>query len=168
MQTPRYNPRFRRFVRDVFVHTPVVKVSILLIVSWIAFSTGVYYAEQQAEAPTIETFGEALYWGIAAFSTAGIADTPSSGLAQLIGGTWIVIGSILFFGSIVATVTTYFMRPVQRPHRRIIDTIEYNLEQVTDLSVDELELLQETVDSLIQHVEHLRKTQDGDEDKSDG
>lgn len=168
MQQVKYNPRFRRFVRDVFVHTPVVKVSILLIVLWIAFSTGVYYAEQQVEDPAIETLGEAFYWGIAAFSTAGIADTPSSGLAQLIGGTWIVIGSILFFGSIVATVTMYFMRPVQRPHRRIIDTIEYNLEQVTDLTVDELELLQETVDSLIQHVEHLRKTQAEEEDEPDG
>ena len=30
---------------------------------------------------------------MAAFSTAGIADTPASGTAQLIGGAWIVAGS---------------------------------------------------------------------------
>jgi voltage-gated potassium channel len=64
----------------------------------------------------------------------------------------------LFFGTIVATVTTYFMRPMQRPHKKIIDTIEYNLEQLEDLSIDELDLLRETVDTLIVHVERLKQT----------
>jgi voltage-gated potassium channel len=76
----------------------------------------------------------------------------------LIGGIWIVLGSVLFFGTIVATVTTYFMRPMQRPHKKIIDTIEYNLEQLEDLSVDELDLLKETVDTLIVHVERLKES----------
>jgi voltage-gated potassium channel len=48
------------------------------------------------------------------------------------------------------------MRPMQRPHKKIIDTIEYNLEQLEDLSIDELDLLKETVDTLITHVEHLK------------
>ena len=80
-------------------------------------------------------------------------------MAQLIGGVWIVIGSVLFFGGIVATITTYFMRPMQRPHKRIIDTIEYNLEQLNDLSIEELNLLRETVDTLIAHVEQIKETQ---------
>lgn len=53
----------------------------------------------------------------------------------------------------MATVTAYFMRPLQRPSKQIIDTIEYNLEQLDDLSVDELEVLKETTDSLIEHIE---------------
>ena len=87
--------------------------------------------------------------------------TPGYGrdFAKLIGGIWIIIGSVLFFGTIVATVTTYFMRPMQRPHKKIIETIEYNLEQLDDLSVDELDLLKETVDTLIVHVEHLKEKQ---------
>jgi len=48
---------------------------------------------------------------------------------------------------------------MQRPHKRIIDTIEYNLEQLDNLTVDELDLLKETVDALIVHVEHLKKKQ---------
>ena len=84
-----------------------------------------------------------------------------SGTGRLIGGLWIVIGSVLFFGAIVATVTSYFMRPLQRPHKQIIDTIEYNLEQLHDLSLDELDLLKETVDGLIVHVEHLKERQSG-------
>ncbi|MEZ5572732.1 MAG: hypothetical protein R3E64_11985 [Halioglobus sp.] len=100
-----------------------------------------------------------MYWGIAAFSTAGIADTPVSGLAKLVGGVWIVVGSMLFFGTIVATITTYFMRPMQRPHKRIIETIEINLEQLGDLTLDELDLLRETIDTLIIHVERIKKAQ---------
>jgi voltage-gated potassium channel len=123
------------------------------------FSAGVYLAEQGIEGTSIDSYGKALYWGIAAFSTAGIADAPVSSTAQLVGGLWIVLGSVLFFGTIVATVTTYFMRPMQRPHKRIIDTIEYNLEQLDDLTVDELDLLKETVDTLIGHVERLKKKQ---------
>jgi len=106
---------------------------------------------------TITSYGEALYWGIAALSTAGIADKPQSGPSQIIGGIWIVLGSILFFGTIVATVTTYFMRPLQRPARRIIDTIEYHLEQLDDLSLEELDLLKGTIDTLILHMEHLKE-----------
>jgi voltage-gated potassium channel len=131
----------------------------LLIALWLIFCAGMYYAEMGIEGAAIQSYGDALYWGVAAFSTAGIADGPMSGAAQLIGGLWIVIGSMLFFGTIVATITTYFMRPMQRPHKRIIDTIEYNLEQLGDLSVDELDLLKETVDTLISHVERIKKKQ---------
>ncbi|MDH5790497.1 MAG: two pore domain potassium channel family protein, partial [Nitrospinota bacterium] len=56
-------------------------------------------------------------------------------------------------------ITTYFMRPMQRPAKKIIDTIEYNLEQLNDLSIDELDLLKETVDTLIIHVEKLKEKQ---------
>ena len=131
----------------------------LLIILWLIFSAGLYLAEHNIEGAAITSYGKALYWGIAAFSTAGIADTPKSSIAQLLGGIWIVIGSVLFFGTIVATVTTYFMRPMQRPHKKIIDTIEYNLEQLNDLTIDELDLLKETVDTLIVHVEHLKEKQ---------
>jgi len=149
--------RFKRFIKDISVHTPFTKMVLLLIVLWLTFSAGLYLAEQGIEGASIDSYGKALYWGVAAFSTAGIADTPISSVAKLIGGLWIVLGSVLFFGTIVATVTTYFMRPMQRPHKKIIDTIEYNLEQLDDLTVDELDLLKKTVDTLIIHVEHLKK-----------
>jgi voltage-gated potassium channel len=139
--------RFKRFVDDIFIHTPFVKMIFLLISLWLIFSAGLYTAEH------------GIYWGIAAFSTAGIADTPVSGISQIIGGIWIVAGSALFFGTIVATITTYFMRPLHRPAKQIIDTIEYNLEQLDDLSIEELDLLKKTTDGLILHMEHLKKKQ---------
>jgi voltage-gated potassium channel len=159
MKNTRPNARFRRFLKDVSTHTPFTGMVILLIALWLLFSGGVYFAERSVDGTTIHSYGEALYWGVAAFSTAGIADTPKSGMALVIGGLWIVIGSGLFFGTIVATITTYFMRPMQRPHKKIIDTIEYNLEQLDDLTLDEIDLLKETIDTLIAHVERLKERQ---------
>ena len=147
----------KKFIRDVVLHTPVVKMAFLLVVLWMLFSAGIYFGERGVEGTTITSYGKALYWGVAAFSTAGIADMPANSISETIGALWIVLGSILFFGAIVATVTAYFMRPLQRPSKQIIDTIEYNLEQLDDLSIEELELLKETTDSLILHVERLKE-----------
>lgn len=151
--------RFKRFIKDIYVHTPITKMVLLLIVLWLMFSAGMYFTEQGIEGTSVHSYGDALYWGVAAFSTAGIANAPVSSNGKIVGGLWIVLGSVLFFGTIVATITTYFMRPMQRPHKKIIDTIEYNLEQLDDLTVDELDLLKETVDTLIGHVEHLKDKQ---------
>lgn len=148
--------RSRKFISDVLEHTPILKMAFLLIVLWMIFAAGLYFGERGAEGTSITSYGRALYWGIAAFSTAGIADMPVNGVSELIGAIWIVIGSMLFFGAIVATITAYFLRPMQRPSKQIIDTIEYNLEQLDDLSIEELELLKETTDSLIEHVERLK------------
>ena len=152
--------RRRKFIRDVLIHTPLLKMTFLLLALWMLFSAGLYFAEQGAEGTTITSYGRALYWGIAAFSTAGIADMPVNGLSEIIGGVWIILGSMLFFGAIVATITAYFLRPLQRPSKQIVDTIEYNLEQLDDLSVEELEVLKNTTDSLIEHMERLKLKQE--------
>ena len=161
MKKTRQNAKNRsaRFIRDVLTHTPIANLALLLLVLWMLFAAGLYFSESGAQGSSITSYGRALYWGIAAFSTAGIADTPVNGLSQVIGGIWIIVGSLLFFGTIVATVTAYFMRPLQRPSNRIVETIEYNLEQLDDLTVDELEMLKSTTDTLIEHVEKLKLRQ---------
>jgi voltage-gated potassium channel len=150
--------RYEKFFSDVLIHTPFVKSIFLLLALWLLFSAALFVSETGSEASSITTYGNALYWGIAAFSTAGIADRPVTGAGEFIGGVWIVIGSMLFFGAIVSTITAYFMRPLQRPAKQIIDTIEYNLEQLDDLSIEELELLKETTDALIEHMERMKST----------
>jgi voltage-gated potassium channel len=156
---PARETAIMRYAKAMLTGTPLLRFVILLLVLWLLFSLGLYLAEQRVAEPAIASLGEALYWGVAAFSTAGIADTPASGLARLIGGTWIVVGSVIFFGIIIAAITGYFMRPMQRPVHRIVETIEYNLEHLHDLSVDELDLLRKTTDSLILHVESLKQRQ---------
>lgn len=151
-----FNKRFESFVEDILRQTPFLRLILLLTVLWFVFSGALYAAERAAGSSAVISFGDALYWGIAALSTAGIADMPASGFSKLIGGVWIIVGSVLFFGTIVGTVTAYFMRPLQRPENQIVDLIEYDLEQLDELSVDELDLLKETVDTLIEHVERIK------------
>ena len=74
---------------------------------------------------------------------------PVTAAGKALIGTWMALGSLIFFGTIVAVVTTYFMRPLQRPRKQIISTIQYNLEQLDDLSLEELEVLKETTNGLI-------------------
>lgn len=155
-------PRIARYFQEIRRRTSLVRGIGALLVLWLLFSAALYMAEIAGDDPVIDNYGEALYWGIAAFSTAGIADTPSSGLSQLIGGLWIITGSVIFFGTIVATVTGYFMRPLEHPIDQIVDTIEFNLEHLEDLSIDELDLLKKTTDTLIVHIEHLKQRQQSD------
>ena len=159
MRKAKPQARLKRFILDVTEHTPFARMVLLLVLLWLLFAAGLYLAEKGVAGSSIDSYGAALYWSVAAFTTAGIASEPVTGLARSIGGLWMIVGSVLFFGTIVATVTTYFMRPMQRPHKKIIETIEYNLEQLNELSVDELDLLKETVDTLIVHVEHLKEKQ---------
>ena len=148
--------RFRRFIGEIVNRTLFLQMVALLTLLWMAFSAAIFLVERGVEGSAIRSFGDALYWGVAALSTAGIADSPVTGASKLIGGAWIIVGSVLFFGIIVSTVTAYFMRPVQRPPDQLIESIEYSLEELDQLSVEELDLLKETVDTLIEHVEHIK------------
>lgn len=156
-QLRRSGARLRRFLRDVAGHTRIIGMVGLLVTLWLVFSVLLFTVESASEMGGVQTLTDALYWGIAAFSTAGIADTPQTNPGKIVGGIWIIVGSTIFFGTIVATITMYFMRPLQRPVRRIVDTIEYNLEQIDQLSPEELELLKKTTDTLFAHVERLHK-----------
>jgi voltage-gated potassium channel len=146
-----------RYIKSTLRETYLPHFTFALVVSWLSFATALYFAEQAADEPVISSYGEALYWGVAAFSTAGIADTPASPLSQLIGGVWIVVGSVIFFGIIVASVTGYFMHTAQHPFRRLINLIEYNLEHIQDQTLEELDLLKETTSALILHVENTKE-----------
>lgn len=146
-----------RYLKSALKDTYLLHFAALLLVLWILSATAIYFAEVQSAGSVFANFGEALYWGIAAFSTAGIADTPSSALAQLIGGVWIIIGSAIFFGIIIAAITGYFLRPVQQPFHRLINLIEYNLEHMEELSIEELDLLRDTTDALITHMERMKE-----------
>jgi len=76
MITTKRHTRFKRFIKDISVHTPFTKMIFLLIVLWLIFSTALYMAERGIDGSSINSYGEALYWGVAAFSTAGISNAP--------------------------------------------------------------------------------------------
>lgn len=137
------------FLKDLIIHTPFLQMFILLVIVWFSLSAGIYFAEYDAEGTSILTYGDALYTALAGFSTSGIAAMPVTPWGKVLCAFMMVIGSAIFFGAIVAAITVYFMRPLQRPKKQLISTIEYNLGQLEGLSIEELELLKETTDNLI-------------------
>lgn len=164
----RYGPsRMRRFSHEVAEQTPFLGLVVVLLSSWAIFAAGLYLAESGVKGSSITHYADALYWCVAAFTTAGIADRPLTGMGRALGAAWMIVGSMLFFGTIVSTITAYFFRPLQRPVSKVIDTIEYNLERMDDLSVDELELLKRTTDGLILHMEKLRKAREKEQAKAE-
>ena len=142
-------PEILRSLKGIITQTPFLQMLGVLITMWLIFSAGIYFADRGADGTTITSYGHALYCAVAAFSTAGIAAMPITTAGEVLCALWMVMGSAIFFGAIVAGVTVYFMRPLQRPTKQIISTVEYNMEQLDKLSVDELEVLKETAAGLI-------------------
>lgn len=142
-------PGFIRFLRVIVTQTPFLYMIFLLVILWLLFSAGIYFADHGASGTTINSYGDAVYVAVAGFSTSGIADMPVTTTGKVLCGIWMALGSAIFFGAIIATITTYFSRPRERPVKQIISVVEYNLEQLEKLSLEELELLKETTDGLI-------------------
>jgi len=76
--------RVRRFLKDVVAETPFARMLLVLVGLWAAFSIAMYTVERGAADGQIRTLVDAIYWGIAAFSTAGIADAPTTTAGKLI------------------------------------------------------------------------------------
>jgi voltage-gated potassium channel len=68
---------------------------------------------------------------------------------MIIGAIWSIIGTIAFFGVIIATIYAYYVDPKRRPSKAIIDALQYNLEELDDLSIDELGALRDTVTEIV-------------------
>jgi len=143
-------PEVFRFIKEIVTQTPFLPIVSVLLVLWLFFSAGMYFAERGASESMIQSYGSALYWGVTAFSTTGMADIPVTGAGHIIGSIWMVVGTIIFFGAIIASVTSYFLRPRQHPTKQIITNIQYNLGILEDLSADELETLKRTTVGLIE------------------
>jgi voltage-gated potassium channel len=150
-------PGFFRFLGDVITETPLLPLVFTWVVLWLLFSMGIYFAEV-GHASEIQTYGRALFCGVAAYSTAGISQVPQTGVGQLICGIWQTVGAALFIGIIVCTVTAYFQLPKTRPTKQITATVQYNLERLDDLSLEELETLKSASIALIEaRIEQIRR-----------
>lgn len=157
-----------RFLKAIVTQTPLVPMLSLVVVLWLLFSAGFYFADHGGSGSAIDHYGDALWWGLVAMTTMGTASIPVTGSGMIVGGIWAVLGVILFWGTIIASITSYFMRARQRPTTQIISTVQYNLEQLEDLSLDELELLKETTDGLIDaHIARLERRQSSGNDSKE-
>ena len=137
-------PGILRFLGDAATKTPLVPVILALVVLWLLFSWGIYLVEHEVN-KQISSYTHALWWGFTAMQTQGAnAPGPITTAGMVIGAIWSVFSTVAFFGVIIGTLYSYYMLPRRRPSRELIGTIQYNLEELENLSVDELEALKET------------------------
>jgi len=137
-------PAVVRFLRQIVRETPLVPLILALIVLWLLFSWGVYLAERGVN-EQINSYGYALWWCLTAMQTQGAnAPGPVTTSGIVIGAIWSILSTVAFFGVIIGSLYAYFMLPRRRPSREIISAIQYNLEELETLSVDELEALRDT------------------------
>ncbi len=137
-------PGVFRFLKQIVTETPVIPLILALIGLWLLASWGVYLAERGAN-EQINSYGYALWWTLTAMQTQGAnSPGPITAPGMIIGSIWSIFSTIAFFGVIIATLYAYFMLPRRRPSREIISSLQYNLGELENLSVDELEVLRDT------------------------
>jgi len=141
-------PGFVRFLRVIIYQTPFVPMITLFTVLWLLFSAGFYFAEHNVN-EHVTSYGQALWWSLASVETMGTPYKPITTAGHIVGGIWAILGTMLFWGTIIASITVYFSRRREGTVKQIISTVEYNLEQLEKLSLEELEILKETTDRLI-------------------
>jgi len=141
-------PGVLRFLGDVVTKTPLIPLLIILVVLWLLASWGIYLAEREGN-EQLSSYSHVLWWSFTAMQTQGAnAPGPLSAAGIAIGAFWSIFSTIAFFGVIIGTLYSYFMLPRRRPSRELIGAIQYNLEEIDKLSIDELEALKETVTRL--------------------
>jgi len=137
-------PGIFRFLRQIVTETPLVPLILALIGLWLLFSWGVYLAERGVN-EQINSYGYALWWAFTAMQTQGANNPgPITAPGMLIGGIWSIFSTVALFGVIIGSLYAYYMLPRRRPSREIVNALQYNLEQLENLSVDELEVLRDT------------------------
>ena len=142
-------PGVFRFLKQIVTETPLIPLTLALIVLWLLSSWGVYLAERGAN-EQISSYGYALWWTFTAMQTQGAnSPGPITAPGMIIGSIWSIFSTIAFFGVVIATLYAYFMLPKRRPSREIVSALQYNLEQLENLSIDELEVLRETTVQIV-------------------
>lgn len=158
-------PGVVKFIKFIFTQTPFARMIAAWVILWLIFSAGFYFAEHNANSEHVNSYGQALWWGMAAVETMGTPYKPVTTAGEVIGGIWAILGVFLLWGAVVASVTTYFARRREGTVKQIVSTLEYNLEQLEKLSLDELELLKETTDGLLDtEIKRRREVKENGED----
>ena len=151
-------PAVFRFLRQIIIETPLVPLILALIGFWLLFSWGVYLAERGVN-EQITSYGYALWWTFTAMQTQGANNPgPITAPGMLIGAIWSIFSTVALFGVIIGSLYAYYMLPRRRPSQEIVSALQYNLEQLDKLSVDELAMLRDTTVRVIDtHIKELKQ-----------
>jgi len=144
-------------IREITLDTPFVFMAPILLVLLLLFSAGIYLAEVNAPASNVHSYGEALWDGVILMTTAGAMSEPVTVAGHILGGIWTVLGCLLFYGTIIASASAYFLLPVSSyfllPRRgkkaQTIGLIQYKFGNIANLTENQLESLRNDTNAII-------------------
>ncbi len=142
-------PEVFNVLRDIITRTPFVPMFVTLIALWLVFSAGMYALEHGASGARMTSYGEALWWGLASVETMGTPYEPITAGGRVLGGIWAILGVMVFWGTIIASVTILLASRRKRSPERTIETIQFNFGELGDLALNELEGLRYTANKVI-------------------
>ena len=154
-----------RLFRDISTQTPILWFLSALLVLVILGPIPVWLFERTAADADMDSYWVGLWWGVSAFTTvghSGISVETTGG--RVFGSVFTALSVGLFFGSVIAAVSSYFILTWRTPKRQLVDTINYYLQRVEELSVEELEDLEDmTRGLLLTAKERVEAQTEGDE-----
>ncbi len=95
--------------------------------------------------PSIKTYADALWYCYAVISTAGFGDIVVTGLIPKILSVILTIYSVLVIAIVTGVVVNYYTEISQREKEETLAAFMDKLEQLPDLSKDELKVLSDRV-----------------------
>ena len=135
---------------DIATQTPVLWFIAALAVLVALGPIPVYLFERSAEDAQMTSYWIGLWWAVSAFSTAGHSNVEVLTVGgRIVGSIYTVVSVGLFFGSVIAAFSSFFILTWRRPKRQLVDTINYYLQRVDELSAEELDDLNEMTRGLL-------------------
>ena len=139
------------FFADLATQTPILGILVALLVLVILGPIPVWLFERTSDDAEMSSYWVGLWWAVSAMSTAGhsAVDVNTVG-GRIVGSIYTVLSVGLFFGSVIAAFSSYFILSWRNPKRQLVDTINYYLQRLDELSVEELEDLEDMTRGLLQ------------------
>lgn len=141
-------PRLGHFAKVIITETPLVLMLTIVVILTAIVAAILFVLERNAN-ENVDTYLDTVWWAMSSIQTQGNTWRPETFWGSVVGGAWTVIGTVLFFGAIVASVTVFFIRRRERTEMELINTIKRNLDDLDSLTQVELELLKESTNNVI-------------------
>jgi voltage-gated potassium channel len=141
-------PWLVQLTKVILTETPLLIMLAIMVVLTGIVALGLFFVERNVNEHVNDYF-DTVWWAMSSVQTQGNSWRPETFWGNVIGGAWTVIGTMLFFGAIIASITVFFIRRRERTEREIVSTIKRNLDDLSALTLPELEILKDSTNNLI-------------------
>ena len=136
--------------RDIFTQTLILPVIAFLALLVIIVPVPTFLIERTSNEADVTSYWIGLWWAVAAFTTVGHSDIDLvTAPGRVLGSIFTIVSVALFFGSVIAAFSSYFLLTWRKPRRHVVDTITYYLQRIEQLSVEEIDELEEITDGVL-------------------